>query len=114
MPMTTDQITDFRADINDAAGAVWSETEINRLYTRAGENYNGALVYAIDQLLMEKSDKWVNYTQNMSKEEREKVWSHMMDMRKIWQDRYEKDLRVAQTKIFGLRISRTSKSNPYA
>lgn len=114
MPMSSDQITDFRSDINDPNGTVWSEAEIQRLYTRASENYNGAMVFAIDQLLMAHSDKWVSYTQNMSKEEREAVWKHMMDMRKIWQDRYEKDLRVAQTKVVGLRLSRNPKSRPYA
>lgn len=111
--MTADQITDFRSDMNDANSA-WSEAEIQRLFTRQSENYNGTIVLAIDQLLMANSTKWVNYTANMSKEEREKVWAHMLDMRKIWQDKWDKDLRVSQTKIIGMRLSRLPKSRPYA
>lgn len=114
MPLTAEQLNDFRADLNDPSSAVWTDDELNRLFTRAGDNYNGAVVYAIDQLLMAHSDKWVNYTQNMSREDREAVWKHMQDMRKAWNARYEEDKRAAQTKVLGMRISRKPKSRPYA
>lgn len=89
MSLTAEELQDFRDDIADVNG-VFSDVEIQRLYTRAGESYNKAVVRAIDQLIA-NSAKLSDYTQNQSQEKRSQVFDHLLKLRSIWQGRAEDD-----------------------
>lgn len=87
--LSADQLTDFRADIGDD-GTVFSDAELNRLYTRAESDYNLAIVLAFRQL-MTNAAKLHDYTLAQSSERQSQVFDHLKTMLTYWEG-------VAQTK----------------
>ncbi len=87
MALSDDQITDLRADLGiQSAGAVFTDAELDRLYTRADGDYDLAVVYAIDQLLMDAA-KFNDYTAGSSSEKKSQVFAQLKDVRTLWAER---------------------------
>ena len=111
--LTDDQLTDFRADIGDTGTpSAFSDDELQRLYTRAEESYNLAVLMAFRQLLG-NTWKFTTYRQNQSSENKSDVFKHLQEMVKHWQVIVKAD--KPQLKIVGRRtIPPVNKSKPNA
>lgn len=87
MSLTTAQRTDMQADLgisNDQA--VFTNAELDRLYERASSDYELAMCYALDQLLMDAA-KLNDYTAGASSEKKSQVFDHLKDVRAAWGQR---------------------------
>ncbi len=115
--LNADQLTDLRADIGDTGAAqAFTDDELQRLYTRAGENYNKAVLLAFRQLLG-NSWKFTTYKQNQSSENKSDVFKHLKQMAAYWGAIVLADESAdkPQLKIVGRRaIPPQKKSKPHA
>jgi hypothetical protein len=89
MSLTTAQLTDMQADLGITDDeSVFTDTELNRLYTRASNDYNTAVYYGWRQLLANVA-KFHNYTAGMTKVERGQVFDHVEKMVQHWSDKVQ-------------------------
>lgn len=112
--LTATQLEDFRTDIADTGTPpAFTDAELQRLYARAGEIYNRAILLSIDQLIVSAA-KFADYTQNQSAEKKSQVIAHLLKVRDIWQMRSDSDTASAQTttRIVPLKVTRRSKEFP--
>jgi hypothetical protein len=101
MALTPEQTIDMLADL--AAGAlddVFSQLELDRFFTRAGEDYNLAVYYGWRQILGD-SAKWVNYRVAQTQVDRGQAFDHILKMVALWAD--ESRTNANQVKIVGMR-----------
>jgi hypothetical protein len=83
--LSADELTDLRGDIGDTGDAqAFTDTELQRLYTRADEDYNATVLLSLRQL-MGNSWKLHNYTQNASQEQRKQIFDNLKEMVKYWE-----------------------------
>jgi hypothetical protein len=83
--LTSDQLTDLRGDIGDTGDPpAFTDTELQRLFTRAEEDYDTTVLLALRQLLG-NAIKLADYTQNASQEKRSQVFSHLKSMVAYWE-----------------------------
>jgi hypothetical protein len=104
MALTDQQLQDFHADIGDADHA-FTDDELHRLYERASNNYEKAIVMALDQLLSSAA-KFNDYTQNASSEKRSQIFQQLTELRHIWQEKISANTR--RTKQFAFAAIRRS------
>lgn len=86
MALTVTQIRYMQSDLgitNDQA--VFTDAELNDLFDRAEQDYNGAVYIGIRVLLMDAA-KFTNYTEGNTKVEKAAVFAHLKDMLEIWRD----------------------------
>ena len=84
MALTTDQLADLQADIGISDdGAVFTDTELNRLYARAGEDYTLTVVYALRQLMADKA-KLTDYSRGETRESKSQIFAHLKRMCELW------------------------------
>lgn len=89
MPLTADQISDFRADIGDnPSNPVFTDDELNRLYTRASESYEVAVVYAIEQL-MANATKLTKYSIGQVSQDSNQVFENLKKLRELWKSKVQ-------------------------
>ena len=82
--LDSDQLSDIQADLGISDDeAVFTDDELNRLYTRAGSDYDKSMVYAIDQLMMDAA-KFNDYKAGSSTESKSQVFDHLKAMRQVW------------------------------
>jgi hypothetical protein len=99
--LTTAQRADMQADLGiDTRQDVFTNDELDRLYTRAESDYNLAVYFAFRQLLADAA-KLHNYTQAQTKMDKSQVFDHIKAMVVFWQG----EARTAgnQVLIAGLR-----------
>lgn len=85
--LDSDQLSDIQGDLGIVADeAVFTDDELHRLYTRAVSSYDLAVVYALDQLLMDAA-KFNDYKAGSSSESKSQVFKHLQDVRKVWGQR---------------------------
>lgn len=101
MALTTTQLSDLQADLSiDATKAVFTDAELERLFVRAGEDYDGTLVLAWRQLLA-SANRFNDYTAGQTSEKKSQVRAHIKDTLEYYEDRV---LRSGnQVAIVGLR-----------
>lgn len=86
MALTADQTTDMLTDLaSGALDAVFTQVELDRFYTRAGDDYNLAVYYGWRQILA-NSATWVNYQVAQTKVERGAAFDHIKAMLALWQN----------------------------
>lgn len=78
MALTSDQLTDFHRDIGDD-GSVFTDDELNRLYTRAEDDYDMAVVLALRQILA-NAVKLHDYQIAQSMEKASQVFDHIKSL----------------------------------
>lgn len=109
---TSSQRTKFRRRVgdNDVSNRVFSDSEIDDIYTEANEEYpsNSKLegYYAVIiglEWLMADAAKLTNYRQNNSSENQSDIFKHLEKLLKNWEGKLESEARRAQT---GVRLSR--------
>ena len=76
--LSADQLLDLRADIGDD-GTVFTDTELHRLYTRASSDYEGTVVLALWQLLIQAA-KLYKYQIAQSLEDPNATFDHLKKM----------------------------------
>jgi hypothetical protein len=100
MALTSDQLTDMQGDLGIGADeSVFTDTELNRLYTRASEDYATA-VYLAWRQIWANTAKFHDYTEAQTQVKKSQVYDHVKDMLKLWKD----ESRVAgnQVRIVGM------------
>ena len=81
--LSDDQRSDIQADIGiDSDQTVFTDAELDRLYTRASSDYDTAVVYALDQLLADAA-KFNDYTAGASSERKSQVFENLMKLRNL-------------------------------
>lgn len=101
MALSSDQLTDMQGDLGISGDAsVFTDVELNRLFTRAESDYELAVYYGFRQLLAE-ANKFYNYTAGMTKVQRVQMRENLESSMGIWRD----EARVAgnQVRLIGLR-----------
>lgn len=99
--LTSDQLSDLQADLSISSDqAVFTDAALNRLYTRAEENYELTVVLAIRQLLMGGA-KLNDYTNGLATEKKSQVFDHLKSMLTYWESKTDE---TSQVKIFGSRV----------
>ena len=84
MALTATQLTDFQADIGISSdGGVFTDAELNRLYARAGSDYNLAVLYAIRQILVDAA-RFDDYSRNETSESKSQVFEHLKELYSLW------------------------------
>lgn len=84
--MSADQLSDLQADLSiDNSELVWTDAELNRLYTRAGEDYDQTIVLALRQLLMSAS-RFNDYTAGQTSEKKSQVYQQIKDTLIYYED----------------------------
>lgn len=102
MALTSDQLADLQADLGiDDSEAVFTDAELERLFTRAGEDYPTAVYYAWRQLLA-ASTKYIDYRVAQTEEKRSQVYGHIKDMVAYWGAESDKSTNVQGVKIVGM------------
>lgn len=74
--LTTQQLADFRIDLDLPVNAVFTDAELNRFYARASEDYDTAKVYALRALLASAA-KLHDYKAGQSSESLSQVVDNM-------------------------------------
>jgi hypothetical protein len=82
--MTSTQLSDIRGDIGDD-GTVFTDAELNRLYTRASSSYDKTVVLALRQI-MANAAKLYNYKIAQSSESKAAVFSHAKALLEYWEE----------------------------
>lgn len=114
MALTADQLADLQADLGiDDTEAVFTDDELERLFTRAGEDYPTAVYYAWRQLLAQ-STKYIDYRVAQTEEKRSQAYQHIKDMVSYWKGESEESLNTSGVAIAGLNpIPTRWKDAPY-
>jgi hypothetical protein len=98
--LTAAQRADMQGDLGISFdGSVFSNTELDRLYTRASSDYNLAVFYGYRQLLAQ-ANKFFNYTAGMTRIQRNQMRDNIRDAMDFWKD----EARVSgnQVRMLGL------------
>jgi hypothetical protein len=102
MALTTEQLSDFQADLGIGADeAVFTDAELERLFERAGEVYETAVLYAWRQLLA-ASTKYIDYRVAQTEEKRSQVYQHIKDMVGHWQSESDKATNTQGVRMVGM------------
>lgn len=114
MALTTDQLADFQADLGiDDSEAVFTDEELERLFTRASEDYPTAVYYAWRQLLA-ASTKYIDYRVAQTEEKRSQAYQHIKDMVAYWKGESEDSTNTRGVAIAGINPIPTNwKDAPY-
>lgn len=85
--LSSDQLTDVQGDlgISDDEG-VFTDTELNRLYTRAGGDYEKTVAFAYRQLWA-NALKFTRYTQGRSSEDKTAIRDALKDAMMYWEQK---------------------------
>lgn len=84
MALTATLRADLQADLGIGSdGAVFTNAELDRLYTRAEDNYNLAVYFGYRQLLAQ-ANKFHNYTEGMTRVERVQMRENIADSMEFW------------------------------
>lgn len=110
MALTATLRTDLQGDLGIGSDeSVFTNAELDRLYTRGGDDYNLAVYFGYRQLLAQ-ANKFHNYTEGMTKVERVQMRENIADSMKFW----KAEARV-QVRMIGLNsIPPSSKDKPSA
>jgi hypothetical protein len=84
MALSAEQLADLQGDLGITDDeTVFTDAELNRLFTRANENYPGAVFLGYRQLLASAA-KFRDYSMGMSSEKRSQIFKHLKDMLEFW------------------------------
>ncbi|MCC6454199.1 MAG: hypothetical protein IT328_04600 [Caldilineaceae bacterium] len=100
MPLDDDQLLDMRGDLGiGPEPAVFTNTQLQRLYTRAGENYNTAVYMAWLQV-QAGTVGWIDYKVAQTSMSRNQAYQHVKEMVAHWGNM--PGVSPAQVKMVGL------------
>lgn len=86
MALTAEQLADFQSDLGIGSdGTVFTDAELQRLYTRADEVYETA-VYLAWRQIMAQATAYIDYKVAQTEEKRSQVWEHIKAMVAHWSE----------------------------
>ena len=86
MALTADQLADMQADLGISDDqAVFTDAELERLFTRAGEVYESAVYLAWRQIFAQATT-YIDYKVAQTEMKRSQVWDHIKAMLAHWKD----------------------------
>ena len=98
--LTATQRADMQADLGIGTDeSVFTNDELDRLYTRADADYNTAVYYAWRQLLAD-ANKFHDYSAGQTKVSKSQIRDHIRDMVAFW--KAEALTTANQVRILGL------------
>lgn len=101
MALSSDQLSDLQADLSIGSGeGVFTDDELERLFVRAGEDYDTTVALALRQLLM-SANRFNDYTAGQTSEKLSQVRDHLKDMLAYYEDRVQRG--GNQVAIVGMR-----------
>lgn len=108
--LTSDQLRDLQADLAILSDQqVFTDAELNRLYARASEDYDGAMYLAIRQLWFASLAE-NDYTAGQTSEKRSQI---SLGLERAMNDQWAKISHSNQVALVGLRSSpRTDRDLP--
>ena len=111
--LTTTQRADLQADLGISADeTVFTNDELDRLYTRADGDYETAVYYGYRQLLAD-ANKLFDYQSGMTRMSKAQVREHLRDALELWKG--EARSASGQVSIVGaLEVPPRSKDKPDA
>lgn len=114
MALTAEQLADFQNDLGIGADEqVFTDAELERLYSRAGEVYETAVYYAWRQVLAQAT-KYIDYKVALTEEKRSQVRAHISDMVDHWKTASDAASGSQGALLLGLNVIPTrSKEEPY-
>jgi DNA replication protein DnaD len=78
--LTSSQLVDLQADLGITDDeSVFTDVELNRLYTRADSDYATTVAYSFRQLWANAA-KFANYTQNQSSEQKRQIFENLGEL----------------------------------
>ena len=84
MALTATQRTDMQGDLGISDDeAVFTNAELDRLYARAGNDYNLAVYFGYRQLLAQ-ANKFFNYTEGMTSVQRKQMRDNIASSMEFW------------------------------
>ncbi len=101
MTLSANLLGDLQGDIgisNDQS--VFTDTELERLYTRAEYNQDLTVYYAFRQLLA-NANKFYDYSAGMTSEKRSQIRSNLKDSVEMW----EKESRINDNQVESLGLT---------
>lgn len=112
MSLTSDQLSDMQADLGIGSDeSVFTDAELNRLYTRADSDYSTAVVLAIRQLTMNAA-KLNDYTAGQTSESKSQIFKNLKEMLAYWEEQAQAN---TQVKIVGMSfVPPTDRDKPSA
>lgn len=85
--LTSELRRDLQADLGIGDDQdIFTNSELDRLYTRAAADYDLTVVYALDQIMVDAA-KLNDYRAGSSSESKSQVFEHLQAMRTLWADR---------------------------
>ena len=82
--LTATQLADIQADLGIGSdAAVFTDAELNRLYTRAFSSYELAAALAIRQLMINAA-RFNDYTAGLTAEKKSQVFTQLKEMYEFW------------------------------
>lgn len=114
MALTAEQLSDLQADLGiDDSQAVFTDAALERLYTRAGEEYTTAVYMAWRQLLA-AATAYIDYKVAQTSVSRSQVYSHIEAMVAHWQTESENATNSQGVRIVGMnQIPPRYKEEPF-
>jgi hypothetical protein len=111
--LTSDERSDLQGDLGISANqTVFTDNELDRLYTRADGDYGLTVYYAYRQLLAD-ANKFFDYTAGMTSVRKSQVRDHIKDMLTFWKD--EARGSASQVRMVGLvEVPPRTKDEPNA
>lgn len=100
MALDANQLADMQGDLGITDDeSVFTDTELNRLYDRAGSDYNTAVYLGFRQLMADAS-KFFTYSAGQTKVEKAQLFEHVKAMVEFW--KAESRTAANQVRILGL------------
>lgn len=98
--LTSDQLSDLQADLGITSDqSVFTDSELNRLFTRAVGDYELTITYAVRQLLMQAA-RFNDYTVGQTSESKSQVYKQLKDTLTYYETKQQGK---QQVKIVGMR-----------
>lgn len=114
MALTSEQLSDLQSDLGiDDSEDVFTDAELERLYTRAGEVYESA-VYMAWRQIWAQSVKYTDYRVAQTEMKRSQVGAHIEKMLAHWKAEADAASGVQGAAFVGLNVIPTkSKEEPW-
>lgn len=121
-PLTAAELERFRRKIGDqtryldgvAQETVFSDDELQDIWTEQGGNWNKSILAAFEELLG-NAYRFSEYTRNETTEKRNQIFQNLKYMAAYWQGKVDKSANSQQVRIVGLKpVPRPMVDEPYA
>ena len=77
--LSADQLSDIQGDLRiGSEEAVFTDTQLNRLFTRASSNYEKTVVLALRQMVMDAA-RYIDYRAGLTSQSKSQIYKQLRD-----------------------------------